>query len=107
MFTNHLSGIKVSKYQIGLQFYRALRISNARTKETRKTDDFLQSWKRWSVSCYTDRLLSNQTAGKLVPIRCHLIITVNNVNFGLIYEFLRNLWLLKAVATALLGISKF
>ena len=37
-------------------------------------DDCLQKLKKWSVSCYTDRLLANQIAGKPVRITCHLIM---------------------------------
>ena len=49
-------------------FYRILIISDAKTIETLKMDDFLQKLKRWSVSYYTDRLLTNQIAGKPVRI---------------------------------------
>ena len=28
---------------------------------------FCKNWKRWSVSCYTDRLLANQIAEKTGP----------------------------------------
>ena len=36
-------------------------------------DNFLQRLKRWSITCYTDRLLANQIAGKPVCIGCHII----------------------------------
>ena len=32
----------------------------------------------WSVSCYTDRLLANQIAGKPVRISCHVIMVKIN-----------------------------
>ena len=41
-----------------------------------KIYDFLQKLKRWSVSCYTDRLSANQIAGKPVRISCHVIIDI-------------------------------
>ena len=46
MFTNRLSGIKVSENKTGRKFYRILRISDARTTETLKMDDFLQKLKK-------------------------------------------------------------
>ena len=41
-----------------------------------KIYDFLQKLKRWSVSCYTDRLSANQIAGKPVRISCYIIIII-------------------------------
>ena len=37
---------------------------------------FWKSWKRWSVSCYTDQLLAKQIAGKPVRISCHMITII-------------------------------
>ena len=47
--------------------------SDARTTETWKYMISCKSWKRWSVSGYTDRLSANQIAGKPVRTSCHLI----------------------------------
>ena len=38
---------------------------------------FYKSLKRWSVSCYTDRLLANQIARKPVRISLHIINVQN------------------------------
>ena len=49
---------------------------------------FCKSWKRWSVSCYTDRLLANQISGKPVRISCHLITTVEQKSFFIGISFI-------------------
>ena len=46
MFTNRLSGIKVSENKTEQKFYRNLRISDARTTETWKMDYFPQKLKK-------------------------------------------------------------
>ena len=46
MLTNRLSGVKVSENKTGQKFSWNLRISDARTRETWKMDDFLQKLKK-------------------------------------------------------------
>ena len=41
-------------------------------RELEKWTIFCKSWKRWFVSCYTDRLLANQVAENPVRISCHI-----------------------------------
>ena len=43
---------------------------------------FYKSLKRWSVSCYTDRLLANQIARKPVRISWHLIMAQYHLRQG-------------------------
>ena len=49
-------------------------ISDAKTIKAWKWLIFSKSRKRWSLSCYTDRLLANQIARKPVRIRFHIIM---------------------------------
>ena len=63
----------VSEIRTVQKLYRILTLSESRTTETWILDDFLQKLKIQSVTCYTDRLLANQIARKLIRISCHLI----------------------------------
>ena len=57
------------------QVKKLLNFDNFRCQNNRnlKIDDFLQKLKRWSLSCYTDRLLASQITGKPVRTSCHKI----------------------------------
>ena len=50
---------------------------------------FCKSLKRWSISCYTDRLSANQIAGKPVRISRHVITLYTK--FKLKYEDSENI----------------
>ena len=58
---------------------------------------FCKNWKRWSVSCYTDRLSANQIAGKPVRISCHIIINIYPIIYypsGRIQVFFASIFIL-------------
>ena len=48
-------------------------------------NDFLKKLKRWSVFCYTDRLLANQIAGKPVRISCPIVASFTSLVKDFLY----------------------
>ena len=61
----------------------------AEQRTLEKLTIFCKSWKRWSVSCYTDRLLANQIAEKPVRISCMMYVSKSRAMF---FQTLSHFW---------------
>ena len=81
MFTNRLSGIKVSENKTGWKFHRILRTSDARTAETWQMDDFLQKLKKMVCIVLYGPAISQSDCRKAVPYQlpCNNVVKLNNL----------------------------